>query len=52
MVFQMKTNGGQTIQFDADVLENGEDSHAHQHCPSEAPVEDVDNGEECENVED
>ena len=30
----------------------GRNSHAHEHCPPEASVEDVDNGEECKDVED
>ena len=35
-----------------DVDCNGKSSHAHEHCSSEASVEDVDDGEECDDVED
>ena len=55
MVFQTKTNGGQKMPFDADVLDQNdmlENLHAHQHRPPEASVEYVDDWEECDDVED
>ena len=55
MVFQTKTNGGQKMPFDAVVLDQNdivENSHAHQHRPPEASVEDVYDWEEGNDVED